>query len=596
VKISTRDPGNIGEQLDYPPVLIAAFDLELRYTFVNRCYADFFGCRPQDMIGRHPREVLGELAQVHAEPHLEEALAWRATEYDLELANTPHGPRTVHVVGSPEFGASGRAVGWVTAIVDTTASKQAEAQLARLAAIVESSDDAIISKTLEGRITSWNTGAERIFGHEASEMIGQPITRIIPPELHREEEQILARLKRGERIDPFETTRVAKDGRRIDISLTVSPVHNRAGRVIGASKVARDITERKRAEEARRKGEALAAVVDAAPNGMVMFDAEGTIVLANARMEQLFGYRRDELLGQNVEILVPERFRAGLQVKRRGFIPERRPRPVGVGRDLYGRRKDGSEFPVEIGLSPVETPERPSVLASIIDVTERRAAEEGLHEALRLAKHSEEHVRQIVRELSHRTKNLMAVVQTISWQTARKSRDVQDFEERFTLRLEALARSHDLLAKGNWQGVVLEYLVRAQFEPFVDSAEERVAVHGRALRLMPLAAQDLGMALHELATNASKYGALSVPTGKIDIGWVIDRDPRNGARRFHMTWRETGGPRVTPPVSKGFGTMVVTGAVSATFKGDAELDYRPEGLCWELTAPMGHLIEESPAD
>jgi PAS domain S-box-containing protein len=134
VKLRARDPVNIAEQLLHPQVLIALFDLELRYTFVNRTYADFFGCRPQDMIGRHAREVLGELAHVHAEPHLEEALAWRATEYDLDLPHTPHGPRTVHVAGAPEFGASGRVVGWVTAIVDTTGSKQAEAQLARLAA------------------------------------------------------------------------------------------------------------------------------------------------------------------------------------------------------------------------------------------------------------------------------------------------------------------------------------------------------------------------------------------------------------------------------------------------------------------------------
>ncbi|MGB6604222.1 MAG: PAS domain S-box protein [Steroidobacteraceae bacterium] len=136
-------------------------------------------------------------------------------------------------------------------------------QLALLAAIVESSDDAIVSKTLEGHILSWNRGATRIFGYTAAEVIGRPITIIIPPELYSEEEQILGKIRRGERIDHFDTTRVAKDGRRLAVSLSVSPVRNAAGVIIGASKIARDISERKQAEEAlleadRRKDQFLA--------------------------------------------------------------------------------------------------------------------------------------------------------------------------------------------------------------------------------------------------------------------------------------------------------------------------------------------------
>jgi PAS domain S-box-containing protein len=435
---------------DHAPVLIAQCDVERRYKFVNRPYADFFGCRPADIVGRHARQLLGEQAYAEAAPYMEEALAGHRSEFDLELPNTPRGPRAVRVVYAPDFDASGRSVGWVAAALDVTDRKQAEAELARLAAIVESSDDAIISETLEGRITSWNSGAVRIFGYKANEMTHQPITRIIPPEVHGEEEQILARLKRGERIEHYETTRVAKDGRRIDVSVTASPVHDKAGTVIGASKVARDITERKRAEE---------------------------------------------------------------------------------------------------------------------------------------------HVRFLMRELSHRTKNVMAVVQAISWQTVRKSLDLKDFEERFTQRLEALARSHDLLVKRDWQGVGLEDLVRAQLEPFVDSAGERLEVHGPALLLKPQAAQDLGMALHELATNASKYGALSVATGTIEIAWTVDGRTAE-AKRFLMTWRESGGPMVSPPVRTGFGSTVITRTLRSTFKAKAELDYRAEGLSWELTAPMGQLIAE----
>jgi PAS domain S-box-containing protein len=152
----------------------------------------------------------------------------------------------------PLFDADGKVVGAINLLVDLAKSQEAEEQRARLAAIVASSDDAIVSKTLEGYITSWNAGAERIFGYLDHEMIGEHITKIIPPELHSEEVEILSRLSRGERIQHYETERVAKDGRRINISLTVSPVRDGAGVIIGASKVARDITERKRAEEVQR--------------------------------------------------------------------------------------------------------------------------------------------------------------------------------------------------------------------------------------------------------------------------------------------------------------------------------------------------------
>jgi PAS domain S-box-containing protein len=128
-----------------------------------------------------------------------------------------------------------------------------EGTSALLAAIVDSSDDAIVSKTLDGIVTSWNRGAEKIFGYSAAEAIGQHIKFIIPAERHPEEDDVLARLRRGEKLEHFETIRQAKDGRRVNISLTVSPVKDNRGRIIGASKVARDITDRKRAEEERER-------------------------------------------------------------------------------------------------------------------------------------------------------------------------------------------------------------------------------------------------------------------------------------------------------------------------------------------------------
>jgi len=167
--------------------------------------------------------------------------------------------------GAPVRLADGQLIGIVVVFRDVTERKRAEHARAWLAAIVQSSDDAIVSKTLQGIVTSWNPSATRLFGYEPDEIIGKPILTIIPPELHSEEDEILARLRRGERIDHFETVRLAKDGRRIDISLTISPIRDRDGTIIGASKVARDITDRKRSEQLlreadRRKDEFLATL------------------------------------------------------------------------------------------------------------------------------------------------------------------------------------------------------------------------------------------------------------------------------------------------------------------------------------------------
>jgi PAS domain S-box-containing protein len=173
---------------------------------------------------------------------------------------------------------------------------------AQLAAIVSSSADAIVSKTLDGTITSWNAGATNILGYQADEMLGQPFTRIIPPELHQEEKQILMRLHRGERIQHYETIRLAKGGRRVDISLTISPLFSQSGKVVGASKIARDITERKLAEQALREIAArLRTLTETAVDGVILIDARGVVMVSNPACEKLFGYSADTLIGQNVK-------------------------------------------------------------------------------------------------------------------------------------------------------------------------------------------------------------------------------------------------------------------------------------------------------
>src|SRR6516165_7522325 len=241
--------------LEALPVPVYMTDADGRITFYNEAAAELWGHRPQLGSDKWCGSWRLFWPDGRPLPHDEcpMALALKRGEpiRGVEaLAERPDGTRVRFLpYPTPLRDDNGRLTGAINLLMDITERHDAQLESARLAAIVVSSDDAIISKTLEGRITSWNAGATRIFGYEASEMIGESILRIIPPELHGEEREILARLQRGERIDHYETVRVARDGRRVDVSLTVSPLRDRSGKVVGASKVGRDITDRKRAEK-----------------------------------------------------------------------------------------------------------------------------------------------------------------------------------------------------------------------------------------------------------------------------------------------------------------------------------------------------------
>jgi PAS domain S-box-containing protein len=255
-----------------------------------------------------------------------------------------------------------------------------------LAAIVESSDDAIIGKTLDGIITSWNAGAERIFGYSADEVLGKPVTILIPQDLWHEEAKILERLRKGERIDHFETTRIHKDGSNVAISLTISPIRDSSGAISGISKIARDITEHNQlvAREALTRAEMLAErrfreLIENAPDAILQVDPKGIIVIANCTAETMFGYSREELMGLGVDALVPDAARSKHAARREAFAASGVTRPMGFGLSLYARRKDGSEFPVEISLSPVHTTTGTNVTAVIRDITERMRVEQQVH-------------------------------------------------------------------------------------------------------------------------------------------------------------------------------------------------------------------------
>src|SRR2546428_201654 len=248
---------------------------------------------------------------------------------------------------------------------------------ARLAAIVASSDDAIVSKTLDGIITSWNPAAERMFGWTAAQAVGQPVTLIIPRERHAEEDDVLARVRRGEIVDHFETVRVTKDGRYVDVSVTISPVKDGSGRIIGASKIARDISERRRTGEAAAR---LAAMVDSSEDVIIGKTLDGIITSWNPAAERMFGWTAAEAVGRHVTLIVPQDRHA-----EDGRAPARGRRGDVGGRRVTEQETKGGRCgggPVEI--SPVKDGSGRIIGASKIarDISERRRTGEA---AARLA-------------------------------------------------------------------------------------------------------------------------------------------------------------------------------------------------------------------
>lgn len=215
----------------------------------------------------------------------------------------------------------------------------------------------------------------------------------------------------------------------------------------------------------------------------------------------------------------------------------------------------------------------------------------GMNSDISIRKRQEEQLAFVMRELSHRSKNLLAMVQAMARQTARQSSKIEDFLAMFSGRLQALARSHDALLQKNWQGASLARLIEGHIVPLEGGAKEtRVAMAGPDIQFKPEAAQTIGLALHELWTNATKYGALSTPEGHVAITWKLAKY-ESGKDHLHIEWKETGGPPVKPAKLKGFGRTVIEGMVAQTLGGTVELAFEPDGVRWSVDAPTTHLAD-----
>jgi PAS domain S-box-containing protein len=440
-----RAEEQLADFFENAPVALHRLGQDGRILKANSHELEMLGYSEDEYLGRH-------ISEVHVSPEAAGDILKRVADgevlhnYEARLRRKDGSVRDV-LIASSVLWDRGRFVHTRCFTRDITELKEADHAGRLLASIVETSGDAIVSKNLTGIVTSWNRGAERIFGYTADEMIGRSITTLIPPDRHNEEPEILDRIRRGERVDHYETVRQRKDGSLVDISLTVSPVKDAAGKVVGASKIARDISERKHAQA------------------------------------------RHQLLTQ---------------------------------------------------------------------------------------------------EIQHRTKNLFAVVQAIVSTSFVGKNTVEDAKAAVISRLGSLGQTHAMLIDKDWEGADLAEIVRAEMNPYAG----RVQVEGPSLMLTARAAQNFALALHELATNAAKYGALSNATGQVRISW--SKSVSNGSDLFTFRWQEEGGPPVSPPRQKGFGSAVLEQVMAEHFEVAPHIDFLRSGARYELNGSLDDLTTAEP--
>ena len=431
--------------IDALPVAVYTTDAAGRITSYNDAAVAFWGRAPklgeERWCGSHRLFWLDGRPMALDECPMAVTLKTGRAVRDVEaIVERPDGSRSVFTPFPTALrDEKGLVSGGINILIDVTERRHADQTREHFAAIVASSDDAIVSKGLDGIIRSWNKGAERVFGYTAEEAIGRSVSMLIPDDRQNEEPGIIARIRRGERIDHYETKRQRKDGSLIDISLTVSPIKNSRGEVVGASKIARDITERKRAEETR------------------------------------------ELL---------------------------------------------------------------------------------LH------------------EIKHRVKNTLGTVQAIASQTFRDG--PREERDAFNARLRALSSAHDLLTRQDFDQVPVRETVERALSPFQESGAHRIAASGDRVLLSANQSLLLAMAIHELATNAVKYGALSNATGTVRLNWTTRSEPET---RLFLEWREGGGPAVSPPMRRGFGTNLLERALQQE-QGSASMLFAPEGVACTLAIKL----------
>jgi PAS domain S-box-containing protein len=501
------------------------------------------------------------------------------------------------------------------------------AGLEALSPVLETALDAVVAMRRDGSIAAWNKVAERTFGWTAAEAVGRPMADLIIPERFREahcrglerynetgEERVLNRR--------IEIAAVTRDGAEIPIELSITKASSPDETVFLG--FLRDISERREAEERlKRQARETAILFEIASLAAETGSFEEALRACLAAICQLTGWpvghalvlrqtARPELVSTGIWHEEPEgcaaalreatariRFREGVGLPGR-ILETGEPSWVSdIGAAPHFARK-GLGFGAAFGF-PVKSEGR--IIAALEFFSHNNAAPDpdllltvrtlgGQVGRVLERKRTETHQRLLLNELNHRVKNTLAVIQSVAAQTFRGDAATPEARRAFESRLTALAGAHDLLTGRNWEAAALSQVIeRAGIG--CGAAPGRVRIEGEDVELAPRTALSIAMALHELCTNAVKYGALSNEAGTVSVSWNVSGDEES--RRLSLCWSEQGGPPVSPPERRGFGSRMVERGLAAELGGEVSLDFRPEGVVCRIDAPLPDASDSSPA-
>jgi PAS domain S-box-containing protein len=556
------------------------------FELANPIYLEFIGNR--DVIGRKLREAVPELEgqgfleildNVYAtgEPFVGRQIPVTVQQQDGSAPKT----RYFDFVYQPITNEQGRITGIFAEGHDVTDLKITETALraseADLAAAFGQAAAGFAETDLSGRFLRVNNRYCELVGRTREELLGglrmQDITH--PDDLPANLTFLRKALQTGE---PFEIEKryIAPDGLMIWVSNAVSLIRNEVGQPRSILAVSVDITARRKAEAALRDSESrLRLALDAGRMGVWESDTSTETITISPELKRLLGFPADAT--------------PTAEEIRSRYAPGVRERLLSAASTALGRGERHIEEELEV--IPPDGSHRWVLLRADLQATSgpngsgMRAT--GVAFDITERKRWEEHQRLLINELNHRVKNTLAIVQSLANQTFRD--DHRDAATRLTFegRLFALAAAHDVLTQENWEGAELREVVTGALAPYIQAGTERFHIEGPDLRLPPRMALAIAMALHELATNAVKYGALSVPPGRVTIQWAISK-----AQTFALVWREEGGPEVTPPSRKGFGTRMIERSLAQDIGGTVHLTYEPTGVVCAVEAP---LVKPSPA-
>jgi PAS domain S-box-containing protein len=417
--------------------------------------------------------------------------------------------------------------------------------------LVEQMGEGALTVSTEGTIVYANAAFARMVGISAERLRGSDLIEMIADATDRDPSRLFASTRTAGRDIRLRTGR----GELRNVYLSSAPLTIDDKQVHCV--IAIDLTR----QELRRRHE---AIINSSADAIYSLDPEGAITTWNQAAERLYGYAADEVMGRNVDVLFPPQS-TGSDIRSKSFAAaEQSPW------ETVQITKSGKRIDVEISVAAFDDADVPSGIALIArDISERKRAQD--------------HIKFLLRESSHRSKNLLAVIQAVASQTARGAVSVDEFQKRFGQRLRSMGLSHDLLVSEDWKRASLIDLVRLQLEPFTAPGMQ-LTIEEVSVYISPTAAEHVGLAIHELATNASKYGAWSVPVGRVTVNWKV-----LPGGDLQLSWREHNGPRVEPPAHKGFGSTLTKDVIAQALEAKVAMNFLPDGLAWTIEVPAHHV-------